>query len=155
MKSTPAAVNAIELEIAIDAPRSKVWKALIEEINQWWLADFRVAGPDSKVSFDPTPGGKGLIEITPDGGGLQWFATQMYMPADFKIYVVGNVAPEWGGPTTSNLKLSLVETESGCKLQIHEARHGNVDEKQAQCAADGWKQLFTDGLKAFVEKQQA
>ena len=151
MKSTPAAVQTIELEIPIDAPPSKVWKAIFEETDRWWLADFRVAGPDSKVTFDPTPGGKGLIETTTDGGGLQWFATQMYMPAEFKIYVVGHIAPEWGGPTTSNLKLSLVETESGCTLNILDARHGNVDEKQAQSYADGWKQLFTDGLKAFVE----
>ena len=151
---TKAAVcHEFKMEIAIDAPRAVVWKAIFEETNQWWLPDFRVAGADSVVIFDPAPGGKGLIETTADGGGLQWFATQMYIPSDFKIYVVGHIAPEWGGPTTSNLKLALAETEAGCILHISDSRHGNVDPAQAKSYEDGWNQLFTDGLKTHVEKR--
>lgn len=153
--STLTAANciAIELEIAIEAPREKVWRAIFEETEAWWLADFRVAGPDSKVSFDPTPGGRGMVEETADGGGLLWFHVQMHLPADFKIYLIGHIAPEWGGPTTSSLKLALLETETGCVLQITDSRHGHIDEKQTQSYSDGWKMLFSDGLKKFIESQ--
>lgn len=155
IQTKAAACHTVEIEVAIKAPRAEVWKTIFEETDHWWLPDFRVAGTDSKVTFDPTPGGKGLIETTADGGGLQWFATQMYVPSDFKIYVVGHIAPEWGGPATSNLKLALSETETGCILQVSDSRHGNVDPAQVKSYEDGWNQLFTDGLKAYVEKQQA
>lgn len=150
-KTVAAACHKFELEIEIEAPRERVWKAIFEEANMWWLPDFHMTGPGSEVTFDPTPGGKGLLESTPDGGGLQWYAVQMYLPSDFKIYLVGHIAAEWGGPTTSSLKLAVVETESGCVLQVSDARHGHVDESQVQSFEDGWAQLFTDGLKNYVE----
>ena len=149
-----AGCTTIELEIAIEAPREKVWNAMFEEANAWWLPDFRVAGPNSKVTFDPTPGGRGMVETTEDGGGLLWFNTQMYLPSEFKIYLVGHIAPEWGGPTTSNLKLALEETDSGCILKVTDARHGNIDENQTQSYEDGWNQLFGNGLKKHVESKQ-
>lgn len=150
--TTSAACHQYELEIAIEASRERVWKALFEETNFWWLPDFHVAGPDSTVTFDPNPGGRGLIEVTADGGGLLWYSVQMIMPTQFKVYLVGHVAPEWGGPTTSSLRLAILENDSGCILQVTDARHGNVDEKHIASNQDGWTQLFSDGLKAYVEK---
>lgn len=149
--TTPAGCISIELEIAIEAPREKVWQALFEEADAWWLPDFRVAGPDSRMTFDPSPGGRGMVEDTADGGGLLWFNVQMHLPTQFKIYLIGHIAPEWGGPTTSSLKLALEETESGCVLKITDARHGHIDENQTQSYSDGWKMLFSDGLKKHVE----
>ena len=148
---TPSTCNQFELEIPIDASRENVWNAIFEDVNSWWVADFHMMGPDSIVTFDPTPGGNGLIEKTSDGGALLWYEVQMVLPADFKIYLVGHIAPEWGGPTISSLKLSLVESKNGCVFQISDARHGNVDDAQLSCSKDGWQQLFGDGLKKFVE----
>ncbi len=152
MTTKSSSCHNYEMEIAISSTRERVWKAIIEETNSWWLPDFHVVGPESIVTFDPAVGGRGLIETTTNGDWLLWYSVQMYLPSDFKVYLIGHVAPEWGGPTTSSLKLALVESENGCTLQVADARHGNVDEKQVQSYADGWKQLFTDGLKAFVEK---
>lgn len=151
-KTVAAACHQYELEIEIEAPRERVWRAIFEESNMWWLPDFHVAGPDSIVTFDPNPGGKGLLEETSDGGGLQWYSVQMYAPSEFKVYLIGHIAPEWGGPTTSSLKLALLETDAGCVLQVTDARHGHVDETQVDSFEDGWLQLFTDGLKKFVEE---
>ena len=150
-KTIAATCHKSELEIEIEAPRERVWKAIFEEANMWWLPDFQMTGPSSEVIFDPSPGGKGLLESTPDGGGLQWYAVQMYLPSEFKIYLVGHIAAEWGGPTTSNLKLAVVETDSGCVLQVSDARHGHIDEGQVASFEAGWAQLFTDGLKNYVE----
>ncbi|MFK7767382.1 MAG: hypothetical protein AB8B55_09190 [Mariniblastus sp.] len=152
MTLSASSCHKYELEIEIQAPRDRVWKAIFEETNLWWLPDFHVVGPDSVVTFDPAVGGRGLVEETPDGGGLLWYSVQMCMPSDFKVYLIGHLAPEWGGPATSSLKLALIESESGCIFQVTDARHGNVDEKQVQSSLDGWLQLFTDGLKSFVEK---
>ena len=147
----PAACHTYELEIAIDASRERVWKAIFEETNFWWLPDFHVVEAESTVTFDPSPGGRGLVEDTADGGGLLWYSVQMVLPDQFKVYLFGHIAPEWGGPATSNLRLSVEETESGCVLQVTDARHGYMDEAHIQSNQEGWTQLFTDGLKQYVE----
>jgi len=151
--TTPAACHNYELEIAIDAARETVWKCIFEDTNLWWLPDFHVASADSVVTFDVSPGGRGLVEESPDGGWLQWYEVQMYLPSQYEIYLIGHIAPDWGGPTTSSLKLAVVETEKGCILKVTDSRHGNVDAAKAQSYEDGWKQLFSDGLKKFAESK--
>ena len=61
-----------ELEISMRAPRERVWGALTDEINAWWLPDFHVVGPESVVTLDARAGG-GLVEALPDGGSLLWY----------------------------------------------------------------------------------
>ena len=92
--STASNCHQYELEVQIAAPRERVWKSIFEDIKHWWLPDFHVVGPDSIVTFDPMPGGRGLIEETSDGDALLWFSVQMYLPSQFKIYLIGHVAPE-------------------------------------------------------------
>lgn len=147
----PAGCCHYEMEIAINAPRERVWKAIFDEVESWWLPDFHVMGPDSKVTFDPQPGGSGLLEVTEQGGGLLWYSSQMYLPEQFKIYLIGHVAPEWGGPCTSSLGLSLEESESGTIFKLVDSRHGKIDDQHVKSNEDGWTQLFTNGLKAYVE----
>ncbi len=151
--TTPASCHQYELEIDINAPAASVWRSIFEETNLWWLPDFHVAGADSVVTFDRQAGGRGLLEETADGAALQWYSVQMYLPQQYKVYLIGHVAPEWGGPCTSSLRLSLTETEQGCVLNVMDARHGKIDEAHVESYQDGWKSLFTDGLKAFVERR--
>ncbi len=151
MTKNSASCIQYELEIEIAAPREKVWKAMLEETNAWWLPDFHQVAPDSVVTFDPNPGGCGLLEQTTDGSALMWYTVQMHLPAQFKIYLVGHLAPEWGGPSTSSMKLALDETDTGCVLRVTDALHGNVDEKSLHSTQVGWTQLFGEGLKELVE----
>ena len=148
----PSGCCTYELEIAINAPREKVWSTLLEDTGSWWLPDFHVAGPESTITFDTAAGGRGLVEENPNGDSLLWFSVHLFQPSQFKIYLIGHEAPEWGGPTTVSLKLAVEETESGCVLKVTDARHGNVSESSVQSYANGWRQLFTDGLKAYVER---
>ncbi len=150
-KTTPANCLQYELEINIAGTRQRVWQAIFEETNFWWLPDFHQMGGESVVTFDPTPGGKGLVETTDDGGGLLWYSVQMHLPRDFKIYLTGHLAPEWGGPATSLMSIALEEVDGGCLLKISDSFHGNVSEKTIESTSAGWTQLFTEGLKGLVE----
>jgi len=150
-KTSDASCVSYELEIGIDASRERGWKAIFDEVNSWWLPDFHLVGQDSVVTFDPTPGGQGLVEKIEGGGGLLWYQVHFYQPDEFKVYLVGFVAPDWGGPSTSHLKLALEASETGCVLKVADAQHGSVSADSVQSLHDGWIQLFTDGLKAFVE----
>ncbi len=150
-KTTPASCVQYELEIEIEASCERVWKAIFEEVNFWWLPDFHMAGEGSIVTFDPAPGGRGLVENVEGGDGLLWYQVHFYQPNEFKVYLVGFIAPDWGGPATSHLKLALDPSDRGCVLRVIDAHQGNVDPKTVQSLSSGWAQLFTDGLKEFVE----
>lgn len=151
-KTAEASVVQYELEVQIEAAPERVWQAIIEETNFWWLPDFHMVGAGSKVSFDPTPGGKGLVEELEGGGGLLWYSVHYHLPQQHTIYLVGHVAPDWGGPSTSNLKLAVEASETGSILKVTDAQFGNVSQSNLQSLSEGWAQLFTDGLKAFVEQ---
>ncbi|QDV42588.1 hypothetical protein Enr13x_24360 [Stieleria neptunia] len=140
-----------ELEIEIKADRTVVWKALIEQPDRWWLPDFRMVDEASTVEFDVRPGGHGLIESRDGGGFLVWYTIQFYQPDEFKIYLVGNVAPDWGGPSTSNLCLSLDRRGDGSVLKLSDTHHGHVSEAYMGSLKDGWAKLFGEGLRRHVE----
>ena len=146
---TDARIARYELSIDIDAPRTRVWKSLTDEINAWWLPSFHMVGEDSVVTFRAEAGGT-LHEKKEGGGSLLWCTVQMVDPG-VSIHMVGHSAPEWGGPNTGMLRFSLEDREGGCTLQVGHAIFGNVTEEHAKSMYDGWTELFTDGLKAYVE----
>jgi uncharacterized protein YndB with AHSA1/START domain len=147
-----AGIASYELEVEIAASPERVWEALIEETNGWWLQDFHMVGSGSSVAFDARAGG-GLIETLPDGGGsLLWCTVHWIRPEERTIYLVGHIAPDWGGPTTNHLKLAVEPRGKGSVLKVSDTHHGNVDDKNLASLESGWTTLFTDGLKRYVEE---
>ncbi len=140
-----------ELEIPVDAPTASVWDTLTTNIEAWWLHDFHMAGPGSEITLDATAGGL-LVERAPGGGSLLWYTVQMVLPGS-TLHLVGHIAPDWGGPTTSILTLSVEERDGRAVLKIRDALVGCVTEESAAQQRDGWRQLFTDGFKAHVESR--
>lgn len=145
-----ATFGSYELHINICASRQESWHVLTQQINGWWLPEFRILGTDSEVTFRADAGGQ-LVEKSPDGRTLLWFTTQMVVPRE-TIYLVGHCAADWGGPYISMLKLSLHDEQNGCRLDVHDSLMGNVKSGQLTSVKDGWCQLFTDGLKKMTEK---
>ena len=150
--SEPATAQILryELEIRIKATAERVWAALTEETNAWWLADFHMVGEGSVVKFDARAGGH-LIETMAGGGSLLWYTVNMCIPQR-SIHLVGHMAPEWGGPATTMLELALVEGDGVTHLRVSDALFGNVSASTAKSLEDGWRQLFGDGLGAYVEE---
>ena len=138
-----------QIEVPIDRPVDTLWALMIEEIDSWWMSDFRALGEGSKVSLDAQVGGM-LIESDSNGGSLEWYRVQMAAPPQ-SLYLVGYLAPDWGGPTTSMLKLALDADGDGSKLVISDALTGNVTDKSAGSAMEGWQMLFGEGLKKYAE----
>jgi len=66
------------------------------------------------------------------------------------LYLVGHTAPDWGGPKLSMLKLSLEARGGGTVLKVGEALMGRLNDDSSG-TAEGWQQLFGDGLKKHVE----
>ncbi len=145
---TPAEIARFDLELPIRASAETVWSLMTDRINDWWMPDFRALGEGSTVTLSATTGG-GLVEALPDGLALEWYRVQMVIPGE-AIYLVGYMAPDWGGPTISMLKLAIKPDDDGCILAISDALTGNVTAKSAASAKSGWQTLFGN-LKAFAE----
>lgn len=139
-----------QFELPINRSASDIWSIMINRIDDWWMSDFRALGEGSIVTLNAVVGGQ-LIETGADGSALEWYRVQMVSPGK-ALYLVGYMAPDWGGPTTSMLKLSVEDRDQASVLNVSDALMGNVTEKTASSAKDGWKMLFGDGLKAFAEK---
>lgn len=147
-------VAQYELEIAIDAPPETVWKALTDETNAWWLPDFHMVSPNSTVTFEAHAGGH-LMEQCEDGGSLLWYTVQCCQPQQHTIYLIGHTAPDWGGPSTSHLKLSVVAGDDGGSVfKVTDGQMGRVTKVSVERVQSGWNNLFTDGLKQYVETAQ-
>lgn len=140
-----------ELEFPMKSDRQTVWKALIAETNAWWLHDFHMLGESSVVEFDVRTDGRGLVEYRDDGSFLQWFSVQFFLPTEFQVYLIGNIAPHWGGPSTTNLFLSVEDQADGCMLRVSDAQHGAFDDNFIESLKSGWNRLFGEGLRNFVE----
>ena len=149
-QNLPVQVLKYELQIPIDASKAKVWKALTEETNAWWLPDFHMVGEDSVVSLQARAGGQ-LIESKAGGGSLLGYTVHMCDPGQ-SLHLVGFMAPEWGGPATTMLELSLEETDTGTRLVVRDALFGHVSESTAKSLEEGWGKLFGQGLKEHVER---
>lgn len=147
---TDAKIIKYEFEILIKRNAADIWNLMVNEIDTWWMNDFRALGEGSKVTLNYETGGQ-LIESAADGTSLEWYRVQMVSPGK-ALYLVGYMAPDWGGPTTSMLKLAVENRDKGGALIVSDALLGNVTEGSASSAESGWKTLFGDGLKKFAEK---
>jgi len=147
MLDTRAAI--LELMVTIDAPTARVWSALTEEANAWWVADLRCVPGDSEVSLDARAGGQ-LIEASADGGSLLWFNVVAIEPGQ-SLNLIGHVAPPFGGPNTSCLLLRLEAQGDRTLLHITNSMYGVVDETLLGQVEAGWRLLFENGLKRYAE----
>ena len=152
--TSPSQVQAqvFKYDFAIEIAKSaqRVWPLLINDINHWWSADFRVLGEDSAVSLDPRPGGM-LLEEGANGDFLEWYRVQMAQSGK-ALYLVGDLAPDWGGPSTSMLKLALTDSADGCVLTVSEGLSGCVSEASVQSAEAGWRTLFGECFKQYAQR---
>lgn len=147
---TDTKIAKYQFEVSIKRSAADIWRLMVEKTDAWWMSDFRALGEDSKVTLNAETGGQ-LIESTPDGGSLEWYRVQMVVPGK-SLYLVGYMAPDWGGPTISMLKLEIEERDHGATLMVSDALLGNVSETSADTAESGWRMLFNDGLKRLAER---
>lgn len=83
----------IEQEIFIKAPRTEVFKALTEQVQDWW--EFRLApeGQNSHFTFKPVPGGQ-FVEKWGEDQGAVWGMFIMWMHLQRFVYTEISVCKE-------------------------------------------------------------
>jgi uncharacterized protein YndB with AHSA1/START domain len=138
-----------QFEFIIQQSPQEVWNCLINDINQWWLDDFKTFGSDSVISLEANASGS-LRETGSDGSSLDWYTVQMCVQNQ-SLYLVGYLAPDWGGPSISMLKLSIQKKGEGSLFTVSDGLIGNVSEKGASQTMEGWKTMFEESFKRHAE----
>jgi DNA-binding transcriptional ArsR family regulator len=141
----------VELEIAIDAPRARVWQALVADIGVWWRKDFLGARARAFI-LEPRPGGR-LYEDWGDGEGRVWY-TVLSVEAPGKLQMAGHFMPgDCGGSYgTSHLCLELLERGESTVLRLSDSIVGRLRSDMTSDLTAGWQTLFGEGLKPHAEK---
>jgi DNA-binding transcriptional ArsR family regulator/uncharacterized protein YndB with AHSA1/START domain len=139
----------IEQEIFIDAPRAEVFKALTDNVEDWW--EFRIApkGVTSHLSLEPVPGGQ-FIEKWDENDGAIW-GNVYFVNAPEEIRLFGHLGMQ--GAVNSAYTYRLLEKEGGTLLQLSHTASGVILEQWEQEHSKGWEYLLGTLLKNYVENK--
>lgn len=144
-----AATHRLNLEIA--RPRVAVWKAFTRDIQSWWPKDFYATASPERIILEVKPGGR-LYEDAGNGNGLVWYHV-LAVDAPNSITMSGFIAPPFGGPAASLLHVAFSENGNASTLMdVTDSTFGCIDEATT---AEGWRQLFEHGFKAWVERRSS
>jgi uncharacterized protein YndB with AHSA1/START domain len=140
----------VRLEVRIEAPRARVWRALAEDISAWWpAASFNVGGASARMTLEPRVGGR-MFEDWGEGQGLLWAHVCTVRRPEL-LQMVSDAFPEWGGPLRSYLTWRLESDGEATIVRfvdaaLGERRPGDDAEKEK-----GWRFLMAGCLKAHLE----
>jgi DNA-binding transcriptional ArsR family regulator/uncharacterized protein YndB with AHSA1/START domain len=151
MKTRTAALGQVELEIPIQAPAERIWKALVEETTFWWSKDFYTSQKTKGFHIEPKLGGR-MYEDWGDGAGVIWYEIFAINPP-LSLDLRGYLAVPYG-PAFSLLHLELKANAGETVLMLSDSTIG-APKDDGKAKFDGWKQLFEDGLKNYVESKVA
>ncbi|SDN25336.1 transcriptional regulator, ArsR family [Fictibacillus solisalsi] len=139
----------IEQEIFMNAPREKVYKALTEDVQDWW--EFRLAPKDqsSQLIFNPVLGGQ-FIEKWGENQGAVW-GNVYYVNAPEEIRLQGHLGMQ--GAVNSAYTYRLIEKDGGTLLQLSHTASGIIKEDWKQEHTNGWEYLLGTLLKNYLENK--
>lgn len=140
----------VEHEVRIAAAPERVWRAIVEEISQWWRDGF-YALPNAKgMRIEPRIGGA-MYEHADDGSAVVW-GTVIGLQPGRSIDFAGNLTTAFGGPAHVLLRFELTAQDAATLVKVTESRIGNVAGDAAPSTKKAWALLLDGGLKPFAER---
>lgn len=147
--SITAATHRLTLEIA--KPHAVVWKAFTGDVHSWWPKDFYATEAPHRMVFEVKPGGR-LYEDAGKGNGLVWYQV-IAVDAPHAITMSGFIAPPFGGPATSLLRVGFTaQGKSATSMEVTDSTFGCLGDQKT--TNEGWRMLFEGGFKAWVERKR-
>lgn len=145
MESTEFRLVKIELEMRVNAPREKVYRALTEEYPNWWPHRFK---EDSTIYFENRVGGT-LGEKFSNGGGAI-YGTIVYMDAPRVLITSGMGALSRGMVGFNEEKLEEDGEWTVYKRAL--SMWGSIPPEMERMFTEGSRQIMETALRNYVEK---
>jgi hypothetical protein len=148
-KLAGAVIGRTALQVRMAADQHHVWRALVTDIARWWPTSFNVGGDKARMTIEPRVGGR-MFEDWGEGRGALWSTVTLFDPPN-RIEFVGHLNADFGGPTTSIIQIALCAEGKQTVLSLIDSVFGRVEKGTIASLDEGWKLLFADALKKFVE----
>jgi uncharacterized protein YndB with AHSA1/START domain len=149
ISKTPVTAVTHRLTLEIAKPLAAVWRGFTRDIHAWWPKDFFATTAPQRMILELKPGGR-LYEDAGGGDGLVWYHV-IAIEAPVAITFSGFIAPPFGGPATSLLRIAFsARSKSVTTMEIVDSTFGCVEES---ATAEGWKLIFEDGFKEWLERR--
>ncbi len=139
----------IEQEIAVAAPRAKVFAALTGDVGAWWGRPY-IQDVDEVVSIviEPELGGR-FLERWGDGDGAVWCVVTTFR-RDRCLILQGTMAMP--GAVFGSIRFDLEDGDGdGTLLKLSHHAIGEVTDDLRQGYDAGWSDLLGRRLKTWVE----
>ena len=150
---TPLATRTILLEVPIEAPIERVWRALVVDTASWWHRDFFTSAAPKGFHIEPRLGGH-MFEDWGEGAGQIWGHVEGVQSPSY-LQVVGDTAKDWGGPSRNHMSWRLSEDGGTTLVRFEHTLFGHITAETEASLESGWRQLFVDCLKAYAETGKA
>ena len=144
-----ALVGRLQRQVLIEAPKERVWQALVHEADSWFVGEGGPGPADKTFRVEARVGGL-MYEDWGDGNGLLW-GHVILCNAPEALHVAGDCSPQWGGPNRGIMIWELSEAEGVTTLKFEHALYGNVSDETCASYDGGWKIQLEQGLKGYIE----
>lgn len=146
------AVRAVEalVEVHIEAPRERVWEAIVARATDWWHRAFYTGAEPRGFVFEARLGGR-VYEDWGEGAGALWY-TVVALRHGESLSLAGTVACGASGLETILDTLTLADARGGTLLRMHSRAMGVLGDEFGPQTEAGWNLLLGQCLKRFVER---
>jgi uncharacterized protein YndB with AHSA1/START domain len=103
-------------EATIDAPRSEVWSAAINDVGQWWSSEHTISGDASNMSIEPQPQGC-FCEAIGDYAGVVHLTVTFVNPTVL-LRLTGGLGPLGLMGVNGNMTWEFFDVGTGTKVKF-------------------------------------
>jgi len=154
--SAAPALNAIQIEqeVRIEAPPSRVFEALTQDVAAWWGAPYLYNQQATDIVLEPRVGGR-MFEVWGQGKGKQedegaLWAVVTAIERNKQLTLSGPMG--MSGAVSGIITYSLEPAgKSATTLKLSHRAIGEVTEEARQNYTFGWTDLLATRLKQFIE----
>jgi len=151
MIQTDVSVANILVEVTVEAPRERVFEALVDETAGWWHADYYTRPGLGSFHIERKLGGM-MYEDWGSGEGQIW-AKVSGLKAPEYIQLAGDTDKDWGGPSRGIMTIRLEADGEQTRVRFENSNFGRISEETRNSLEVGWKQLLGDCLKPYAESK--
>ncbi len=135
----------IEMELVIKAPPERVFKAISEELGNWWPHRYK---PDSEVFSEARLGGRSGENFKNGGGAI--YGEVVYYDQDRLLISAGASVLNRG--TSSYLRQEVLPHPEGTLYKRSSQIWGTISDDLEKMYREGTKKLMEDALIGYLER---
>ncbi|HEU0208976.1 MAG TPA: SRPBCC domain-containing protein [Candidatus Udaeobacter sp.] len=115
----------VKLEASVNAPKARVYDALIEQIGSWWNPEHTYSHDAKNLTIDPRPGGC-FCEKLPNGGGVEHLRVIYVAPREV-LRLSGGLGPLQGSGIAGSMTWKLTGDGDHTRVLLSYSVGGYID----------------------------